>query len=87
MGFEITLDLKDGLICKGLTISYIFKSLWNLPMKWVVEITEVDEPFSFVDNQKLDLYMLWYYIHKFKKTDTDKISLKNFLVKSLNHMP
>jgi ligand-binding SRPBCC domain-containing protein len=52
MGFEITSDYKGEKMYAGQIISYIVKPLAGIPMRWVTEITHVDEPRYFVDEQR-----------------------------------
>lgn len=69
MGFEITSKLNNKPMRQGMIISYVVRPLWKIPMNWETEITEVNEPYSFVDNQKTGPYKLWHHTHKFEETD------------------
>ena len=48
-------------------------------MKWITEITDVNEPYSFVDIQKSGPYKFWRHEHTFVEKNngiemTDKVS-------------
>ncbi len=65
LGFEIT----NGEILKmfpGQIISYIIRPLWNIPIEWVTEITHVEEPYYFVDEQRFGPYKFWHHEHRFE---------------------
>lgn len=56
-------------IYPGLLISYQVKPLLGITMRWVTEISEVQEPYFFVDEQKLGPYHFWRHQHVFKPTN------------------
>ena len=47
----------------GLIISYNVKPLFNIPMNWVTEITEVVPGKYFIDEQRVGPYALWHHQH------------------------
>jgi ligand-binding SRPBCC domain-containing protein len=71
MGFIITSDKKDAeKMYAGQIISYILKPLFNIPVKWMTEITHVKDKEYFVDEQRFGPYKLWHHKHSFIKTET-----------------
>lgn len=52
-------------IHKGMLIRYHLKPLFNIPVKWTTEISEVDKPYSFADRQLTGPYRLWVHTHRF----------------------
>jgi ligand-binding SRPBCC domain-containing protein len=56
----------DGPMHPGLILSYRLTPLWRLPCRWVSEITHVDPPRLFVDEQRLGPYRLWHHLHRFE---------------------
>lgn len=66
MGFEITSGSNDEKMYSGQVISYIVKPLAGISMKWVTEITHVQEPFYFVDEQRFGPYSFWHHKHFLK---------------------
>lgn len=64
MGFDILTPVPDKMEA-GLIIAYIVRPLWNIPMHWVTEITHVDPPRFFVDEQRFGPYRFWHHRHTF----------------------
>lgn len=50
-------------------IQYRVRPLFGIPMTWVSEITQVDGPRSFIDEQRIGPYALWHHEHSFRKLD------------------
>jgi ligand-binding SRPBCC domain-containing protein len=46
-------------------IAYHVTPLFGLQMRWLTEITHVDAPRFFVDEQRLGPYQLWHHEHFF----------------------
>lgn len=67
MGFTITGNLKPEKMYAGQIISYIVKPLAGIPMTWVTEITHVNEPHFFVDEQRSGPYKLWHHQHHLRE--------------------
>jgi len=68
MGFEITSGFRPGeKMYAGMIIAYIVKPVMNLPMEWVTEITHVNAPHFFVDEQRHGPYSFWHHQHFFKE--------------------
>lgn len=65
MGFEITNDLNDRKMFAGQVIAYIIKPLFNLSIEWVTEITHMDPPHYFIDEQRFGPYKFWHHEHRF----------------------
>lgn len=53
----------------GLRIEYRVRPLWGVPVNWLTEITRVEEPFLFVDEQRRGPYRLWRHEHRFRAAD------------------
>ena len=51
-------------------ISYIVNILPGLPVRWTTEITHVNEPLYFIDEQRFGPYALWHHQHHFKAVDS-----------------
>lgn len=66
MGFKI-LNISGGpKMYSGQIIRYSIYGLAGIPMNWVTEITHVQEPYYFVDEQRFGPYALWHHQHHFK---------------------
>ena len=50
---------------EGMLINYRLTPLYGLRMRWLSEITHVDAPRYFVDEQRLGPYQLWHHEHFF----------------------
>ena len=68
MSFKITSKSLSKKMYAGMIISYIVKPVLNIPMKWITEITHVQEKEYFVDEQRLGPYKMWHHEHKLEKT-------------------
>lgn len=67
MGFDILNDSLPGQIYPGMIIRYRVRPLWNVPVTWVTEITQVEAPHFFIDNQKYGPYSYWHHQHFFRE--------------------
>ena len=63
--FRLISELPDAMYA-GLFISYEIAPLLGVTMRWVTEITHVDEGHMFVDEQRLGPYRLWHHEHWFR---------------------
>lgn len=53
-------------IYAGQIIIHYIRPILGIPMKWVTEITHVDKPNYFIDEQRLGPYKFWHHEHRFK---------------------
>jgi ligand-binding SRPBCC domain-containing protein len=68
LGFEVTSPLPERVYA-GLIITYRVRPLFGVPVGWVTEITHVDEPHLFVDEQRFGPYRFWHHQHLFRPVD------------------
>jgi ligand-binding SRPBCC domain-containing protein len=68
MGFEITSPLPPRVYA-GMIITYKVRPLLGVPVDWVTEITQVDEPNLFVDEQRFGPYRFWHHQHLFREVE------------------
>jgi len=68
MGFEITTPGLPPKIYPGLMISYRVRPVLGIKMNWLTEITQVSEPYYFVDEQRAGPYALWHHEHRLEPT-------------------
>ncbi len=70
MRFEITGD-PPADVHAGLIITYRLTPLPILPLRvsWATEITQVDAPHFFADDQIAGPYALWRHVHRFREVD------------------
>jgi ligand-binding SRPBCC domain-containing protein len=51
----------------GLLITYKVRPVFGIPLNWVTEITNIEEPFLFIDEQRFGPYRFWHHQHHFRK--------------------
>lgn len=66
MGFKVTSTLPERMYA-GLIITYKIRPLLKISVDWVTEITHVDEPNLFVDEQRFGPYRFWHHQHLFRE--------------------
>ncbi|HEY3406508.1 MAG TPA: SRPBCC family protein [Ohtaekwangia sp.] len=79
MGFHILYSSGGDTLYAGKIIIYRIRVLPFYTTTWVTEISHVQEPHYFVDDQRSGPYALWHHQHHFKKVDagvemTDEIN-------------
>jgi ligand-binding SRPBCC domain-containing protein len=67
MGFTIISKNHGDKIYTGQIIEYKVRPLFNIPLYWMTEITQVKEREFFIDEQKKGPYRLWQHQHHFKE--------------------
>lgn len=80
MGFHITSD-NLARTYTGQIITYTVSPIPGIRMNWVTEISSVNEPKVFVDEQRFGPYAMWHHEHHFEETEngvlmTDRVSYK-----------
>ena len=68
MGFDI-LSGADRRMYAGQIITYTVRPLLGIPMTWVTEISQVEAPYYFVDEQRFGPYALWHHKHFLREVD------------------
>lgn len=64
----------------GQLISYKVRPLLGIPLGWLTEITHLNKPHLFVDEQRKGPYALWHHEHHFQEMDggTEMTDLVHF---------
>lgn len=80
MGFHI-LSGAEQKMYPGQIITYKVKPVAGIPLKWVTEITHVEQYGYFVDEQRFGPYSMWHHEHHFREVEggvemTDRVSYK-----------
>lgn len=65
LGLKIKHHHSGRKMYAGQIIAYTVKPLWNISMEWITEITAVQEPAYFIDEQKIGPYAFWHHEHWF----------------------
>ena len=68
MGFDIRSEVPAKMY-PGLFIHYKVSPLLGIKMNWTTEITHVNAPHYFVDEQRVGPYAIWHHEHHFKEID------------------
>jgi len=66
MGFEMTSLHHGDKMYAGQIVTYVVKPILGIPLNWCTEITHVQEPDYFVDEQRFGPYTFWHHQHKLK---------------------
>lgn len=53
----------------GMIITYRVSPILGIPFNWVTEITHVDEPHLFIDEQRFGPYRFWHHQHHFREIE------------------
>lgn len=67
MDFQVITKNLPQQIHNGLIIEYVVKPLVGIPLKWISQITMVNAPYSFVDEQLKGPYAYWHHEHTFEE--------------------
>ena len=66
LGFRITSELPPSMYA-GMIITYKVTPVARVPIDWVTEITHVEAPYRFVDEQRFGPYRFWHHQHLFRE--------------------
>ncbi|HQQ96285.1 MAG TPA: SRPBCC family protein [Cyclobacteriaceae bacterium] len=69
MNFEILTMSGGDRMYAGQVISYKVTVMPGIRVRWVTEITHVQEPQYFADEQRFGPYALWHHKHHFKSAE------------------
>jgi ligand-binding SRPBCC domain-containing protein len=69
MGFKILYFSGQESLYAGQIIRYKVQGIPGVPMQWVTEITHVNPPYYFVDEQRFGPYSFWHHQHMLKVVD------------------
>lgn len=72
LDFNITND-PPARMYPGTIITYTVRPLFGIKATWVTEITQVNEPESFIDEQRFGPYSMWHHEHKIYEGDGETI--------------
>ena len=65
LGFHVISDFPEE-IHSGMIVSYTLRPLFGIRLTWVTEISSVEKPISFVDEQRFGPYRFWHHLHQFE---------------------
>ncbi len=64
LDFTLTAPPPDT-IWEGTILQYTIRPVGPIPVQWITEITHVDAPHRFVDEQRFGPYKFWHHAHHF----------------------
>jgi ligand-binding SRPBCC domain-containing protein len=59
----------------GMMIEYRVRPLLGIPVRWLTEITHVEQGKFFVDEQRIGPYRIWHHEHHLKQLDSGQIEM------------
>ncbi len=68
LGFQLTSDPPPRMYA-GMILTYQVKPVLGIPVSWVTEITHMEEPYLFVDEQRFGPYRFWHHQHRFREVE------------------
>lgn len=69
MDFRIT-SPPAHVTYAGQIITYTVRPLFGIAVTWTTEITHLDRPHFFVDEQRFGPYRFWHHQHRFRPVDS-----------------
>ncbi|MEP6957000.1 MAG: SRPBCC family protein [Chthoniobacterales bacterium] len=66
-------------IHQGLMIRYTVAPLWGMPLNWLTEITQVERPEYFVDEQRVGPYRIWHHEHFFRALEGGRTEVRDLV--------
>jgi len=78
LNFEVRTQLPEKMYA-GMIITYFVRPLLNIPQTWVTEITHVNEPNYFVDEQRFGPYKMWHHQHIFAKSEDGSVMMEDIV--------
>lgn len=78
LGFRVRSDLPAE-IYPGLMIRYRVSPVLGIPMTWLTEITRVERPTHFVDEQRVGPYRVWHHEHFFRALDAMRTEVRDLV--------
>jgi ligand-binding SRPBCC domain-containing protein len=70
MGFDIISEMHSEKMYAGQIIRYKVKPFAGIPMSWTSEISQVNKPHFFIDEQRQGPYKMWHHQHHFEEKES-----------------
>ena len=89
LGLKI-LNLDSQEVTKiypGMIIQYVVTPVLGIKQKWVTEITHVNPPHYFVDEQRFGPYEFWHHQHHFRIASDDVVKCTDLIHYSIRLDP
>jgi ligand-binding SRPBCC domain-containing protein len=76
LDFQIVSEVPAAMHA-GLMIEYRVRPLLGLRLRWLTEITHVERPGYFVDEQRVGPYRLWHHEHYFRALEDGRTEMRD----------
>jgi ligand-binding SRPBCC domain-containing protein len=87
LGFNVLSHSKDDYrMYPGMLIRYTVSPLLGIKMNWLTEITQVNEPHYFIDEQRSGPYSIWHHEHHFEEIEGG-VLMKDLLTYAIGYGP
>lgn len=63
------IDKHPSELYAGMIATYKIRPIFNIPITWVTEVTQVLSKEYFIDEQRFGPFKFWHHEHRFKQTD------------------
>jgi ligand-binding SRPBCC domain-containing protein len=78
LGFAVKSSLPEK-VYPGLMIEYTVSPLLGFKLSWLTEIVHVNEPYHFVDEQRVGPYRLWHHEHFFREISSNEVEVSDLI--------
>ena len=78
LDFQVLSELPPE-IYPGMVIEYRVRPLLGVPVTWLTEITHVEAPHRFVDEQRVGPYAVWHHEHFFTALDAGRTEIRDLV--------
>ena len=78
LDFNVLTKLPERMY-PGMMIAYRVRPLLGIPMRWLTEITHVEEGKFFVDEQRVGPYKIWHHEHHFKDLGDGRVEMTDII--------
>ena len=76
LDFQVLSELPAA-VYPGMMIEYRVRPLLGIPVRWLTEITHVEAPARFVDEQRVGPYAVWHHEHFFTALPDGRTELRD----------
>ena len=76
LDFRVLSDLPPAIYA-GMMIEYRVRPLLGVPVTWLTEITHVEAPHRFVDEQRVGPYAVWHHEHFFAEREDGRTEISD----------
>ncbi|MCM0083638.1 SRPBCC family protein [Geomonas sp. Red32] len=77
MAFQVTSAPQETMYA-GMIVTYKVSPMPGLPLNWVTEITHVEAPSFFIDEQRIGPYHFWHHQHHFREV-ADGVEMRDIV--------